>query len=155
MTPSTTCANQLRLIPPRYTGKERDSESGNDYFGARYYNPVTGRFMSRDPNNPNVIGPDKIPIDPRMLHKYLYAEGDPVDVIDPRGKASILETGSLDITIARTAPEVLQFGGSVACAFTVDAYVISLLNGANPIDATLGGAGTAGGCALAALGYFF
>src|SRR5487761_2387710 len=31
---STTCA-MLRLIGPRFTGKERDTESGNDYFGAR------------------------------------------------------------------------------------------------------------------------
>jgi hypothetical protein len=28
---------QLNRIRPRCTGKERDSESGNDYFGARYY----------------------------------------------------------------------------------------------------------------------
>jgi len=28
------------------TGKERDTESGNDYFGARYYAGSMGRFMS-------------------------------------------------------------------------------------------------------------
>src|SRR6266568_3396649 len=32
------------------TGKERDQESGNDYFGTRYYSSAIGRFMSRDPN---------------------------------------------------------------------------------------------------------
>jgi RHS repeat-associated protein len=32
----------------RSTGKERDSESGNDYFGARYYASTMGRFMSPD-----------------------------------------------------------------------------------------------------------
>ena len=31
-----------------YTGKERDTESGNDYFGARYYSSAMGRFMSPD-----------------------------------------------------------------------------------------------------------
>lgn len=30
------------------TGKERDSESGNDYFDARYYSSAMGRFMSPD-----------------------------------------------------------------------------------------------------------
>jgi RHS repeat-associated protein len=29
-----------------FTGKERDTESGNDYFGARYYASSMGRFMS-------------------------------------------------------------------------------------------------------------
>ena len=31
-----------------FTGKERDTESGNDYFGARYYASTTGRFLSPD-----------------------------------------------------------------------------------------------------------
>ena len=34
--------------PLHFTGKERDSESGNDYFGARYYASTMGRFMSPD-----------------------------------------------------------------------------------------------------------
>ena len=33
---------------PRFSGKERDTESGNDYFGARYYNSATGRWLSPD-----------------------------------------------------------------------------------------------------------
>jgi RHS repeat-associated protein len=33
----------------RYTGKERDSEFGNDYFGARYYWNGAGRWLSVDP----------------------------------------------------------------------------------------------------------
>ena len=37
-------------IYQRFTGKERDSESGNDYFGARYYGSSMGRFMSPDPS---------------------------------------------------------------------------------------------------------
>ena len=32
--------------PSRYTGKERDAESGLDYFGARYYGSNMGRWMS-------------------------------------------------------------------------------------------------------------
>ena len=34
----------------RFTGKERDSESGLDYFGARYYGSALGRFTSVDPD---------------------------------------------------------------------------------------------------------
>ena len=33
----------------KFTGKERDSESGNDYFGARYYASSMGRMLSPDP----------------------------------------------------------------------------------------------------------
>ncbi len=38
------------LSRPRYTGKERDAESGLDYFGARYYGSSMGRFLSPDPS---------------------------------------------------------------------------------------------------------
>jgi RHS repeat-associated protein len=33
-----------------FTGKERDTESENDYFGARYFGSSMGRFMSPDPS---------------------------------------------------------------------------------------------------------
>jgi RHS repeat-associated protein len=51
---------------------------------ARYYNPATGRFMSRDPNGGNLK-------DPASLHKYLYANGDPVNGIDPMGQEDLME----------------------------------------------------------------
>jgi len=45
----TPCyVHSYALITSRYTGKERDAESGNDYFGARYYGSAMGRFMSPD-----------------------------------------------------------------------------------------------------------
>ena len=37
--------------PLHFTGKERDTESGNDYFGARYYASSMGRMLSPDPSN--------------------------------------------------------------------------------------------------------
>jgi RHS repeat-associated protein len=48
MTLSAACAKEHVQILSRSTGKERDTESGNDYFGARYYNSSMGRFMSPD-----------------------------------------------------------------------------------------------------------
>ncbi|MBI3939214.1 MAG: hypothetical protein HY315_00130 [Acidobacteria bacterium] len=33
----------------KMTGKERDSESSNDFFGARYYVNVTGKWLGVDP----------------------------------------------------------------------------------------------------------
>ena len=47
MMPFTACGFGAEpLVPPRFTGKERDTESGNDYFGARYYASTMGRFLS-------------------------------------------------------------------------------------------------------------
>ena len=43
MTASAVCAATLRFLSiTGSTGKERDSESGNDYFGARYYSSSIG-----------------------------------------------------------------------------------------------------------------
>jgi RHS repeat-associated protein len=56
------------------------------YLRARYMNPTTGRFMSRDPNDAQPRNPDGTPVDPKKLHKYLYAGGDPINRIDPLGR---------------------------------------------------------------------
>ena len=49
--------------------------------------------MSRDPNDPQLIDPNGIPTDPAYLHKYLYANGDPMNGIDPAGREELVETG--------------------------------------------------------------
>jgi RHS repeat-associated protein len=53
-------------------------------YSARYYNPLTGRFLSRDPEDGNI----RIPA---TLHKYLYTGGDPVNMVDPRGRESMFD----------------------------------------------------------------
>jgi RHS repeat-associated protein len=62
-----------------YRGEQYDPDLGLYYLRARYYNPVTGRFLSRDP------GAGRIKV-PATLHKYLYASSDPIGVIDPTGR---------------------------------------------------------------------
>ena len=42
-------ADGLAKLPYRFTGKERDSETGLYYYGARYLNPTTGLWLSTDP----------------------------------------------------------------------------------------------------------
>ncbi|UWZ86822.1 RHS repeat domain-containing protein [Occallatibacter riparius] len=64
-----------------YRGEEYDSDLGLLYLRARYMNPLTGRFVSRDPD-------DGVPTDPISLHKYLYGDADPVDLSDPWGLAA-------------------------------------------------------------------
>jgi RHS repeat-associated protein len=48
-TRSAACASVVGFSTSRFTGKERDNESGNDYFGAMYFGSGMGRFLSPDP----------------------------------------------------------------------------------------------------------
>ncbi len=93
MTTAAICATrEISWRPSFYRGEQYDSDLGLYYLRARYYNPLTGRFLSRDPED----GKAKVPA---SLHKYLYTAGDPVNTADPRGRESMIETGSLDALI--------------------------------------------------------
>ena len=69
----------------RCTGKERDAESGLDYFGARYYRSNMGRFMSPDWS----AGPTQVPFadlsDPQSLNIYRYGANNPLRFRDLDG----------------------------------------------------------------------
>ena len=62
----------------KFTGYERDSETGNDYAFARYYSQKEMRFLSPDPLTGDVT-------DPQTLNKYTYVRNNPVNLIDPTG----------------------------------------------------------------------
>jgi RHS repeat-associated protein len=84
-----------------YRGEQFDTDLGLYYLRARYYNPQTGRFLSRDPE-------DGTPYDPKSLHKYLYAGGDPVNAVDPTGRAIIAEYAKLYQQIVLGEAPVVQ-----------------------------------------------
>jgi RHS repeat-associated protein len=69
----------------KFTGKERDTESGNDYFGARYYASSMGRFMSPDWND----DPEAVPYadftNPQSLNLYSYGGNNPLSKVDQTG----------------------------------------------------------------------
>ena len=67
--------------PYLFTGKERDTESGLDYFGARYYSSNMGRFSSPDPSGLYFADPTN----PQSLNLYSYALNNPLKFIDPSG----------------------------------------------------------------------
>ena len=62
--------------PYTYTGREFDAESGLLYYRARSYDPVTGRFLQKDPTG-FASG------DPNL---YTYVEGNPLNLTDPDGE---------------------------------------------------------------------
>jgi len=69
---------------PRFTGKERDGETGLDYFGARYFASAQGRFTS--PDKPFA---DQHPDVPQTWNLYAYARNNPLKFVDDTGQASI------------------------------------------------------------------
>jgi len=71
--------------PQFFTGKERDTESGNDYFGARYYASTMGRWMSPDwaPNVQAVPYADFT--HPQTLNLYQYMQNNPLTKADSDG----------------------------------------------------------------------
>jgi len=68
-----------------FTGKERDAESGNDYFGARYYASSMGRFMSPDWAAQEEPVPYANLDDPQSLNLYSYVRNNPLVNTDPTG----------------------------------------------------------------------
>lgn len=64
------------------TLKERDVETGLDYFGARYYASTQGRFTTTDPAYFQFM----MVIDPQRFNLYGYARNNPLKWIDPNGE---------------------------------------------------------------------
>ena len=85
----------------KFTGKERDAESGLDNFGARYYGSSMGRFMS--PDKPV----DQHPEDPQSWNLYSYVRNNPLISIDQDGN---YDCGQM------TADQCTQFGNNLTAA---------------------------------------
>lgn len=68
-----------------FTGKERDAESGNDYFGARYYASSMARFMSPDWDSKPQAVPYANLSDPQSLNLYSFVLNNPLSKFDPNG----------------------------------------------------------------------
>lgn len=84
-----------------FTGKERDTESGNDYFKARYFASTMGRFMSPDWSAKVEPVPYSKLGDPQTLNLYAYVRNNPMGVADADGHAgfphSAFEVGQADM----------------------------------------------------------
>jgi RHS repeat-associated protein len=121
---SPNFAHWYVLSESRYTGKERDTESGNDYFGARYYASSMGRFMSPDWSS----DPEAVPYadlgNPQSLNLYGYVNNNPLHVTDPDGHSHLecvsftiiggvsieLESGKFSV---RVSPDLAPIGGRI------------------------------------------
>jgi RHS repeat-associated protein len=81
------CSSGSLIAPTEqfFTGKERDAESGNDYFGARYYSSAMGRFMSPDWSAKVMPVPYAVLGDPQSLNLYAYVRNNPITRLDLDG----------------------------------------------------------------------
>jgi RHS repeat-associated protein len=68
-------------VPQKFTGKERDQETGLDYFGARYMSGVEGRWISPEYSMNSVIMEL-----PQTWNKYTYVYDRPTYATDPDGR---------------------------------------------------------------------
>ncbi|HWZ78986.1 MAG TPA: RHS repeat-associated core domain-containing protein [Candidatus Sulfotelmatobacter sp.] len=83
-----TCAGASQSTL-HFTGKERDSESGLDNFGARYDSSSMGRFMTPDWSaSPSPVPYASLPY-PQSLNLYSYVQNNPLKSTDPTGHCTI------------------------------------------------------------------
>jgi RHS repeat-associated protein len=103
-----------------YRGEQYDQDLGLYYLRARYYNPLTGRFVNRDPSNGIIT-------DPKTLHKYVYANGDPVNLKDPTGRDAEVADGLLigEIAIPTEVAEA-ALAVAVACVLNTAADILGI-----------------------------
>jgi len=115
-----------------FSGEHLDPNLGFYYLRARYLNPSTGRFLTMDSYEGNTY-------DPSSLHKYSYADADPIDKTDPTGHMSIaLEAQAAAIRGTISAMSTLRaivIAGAIAC--TLNFAATGVLNEADiPIGAS-------------------
>jgi RHS repeat-associated protein len=104
----TTCSSHYK-----FTGYERDTETGLDYAYARYYSSRLGRFMSADPMG---LG-SADPTDPQTMNAYAYVRNSPTSLVDPLGMMISLqqEQGWCDVVDCNFQNEIdAGAGGSIS-----------------------------------------
>jgi len=111
---------------PFLTGKERDNETGLDYFLARYYSSTQGRFMSPDEF---AGGPDELFIfadaasanptfyadltNPQSLNKYQYTYNNPLSYTDSDGHCPECPAYWLNSKIQQVDAKITQIKNDV------------------------------------------
>lgn len=85
MTRREYCYDAPPLFVYKFTGKERDSESNLDYFGARHCGSSLGRFMQVDPKQFSL----RTLANPQKWNKYAYVLNNPLALVDPNGMEEV------------------------------------------------------------------
>ncbi len=107
----------------QFTGKERDAESGLDYFGARYYGSALGRFTSPDWSATPRAVPYADLSNPQSLNLYIYMRNNPLGGADADGHDGFGDffSGFADTTyrpIVQAVSHPLDTGAALVSAAT-------------------------------------
>jgi RHS repeat-associated protein len=103
-----------------YAGEQLDANLGFYYLRARYMNPSNGRFWTMDSFEGHFT-------DPLSLHKYLYADGNPIDRIDPSGQEATIGELVADLSLGEViAAMALTLLTLVATKIAVEVTVYEL-----------------------------
>jgi RHS repeat-associated protein len=145
-----------------FTDQENDPESGLMYYGARYYDPWVGRFLSQDPGliSANPGGSfNRIVDDPGHANAYTYALNRPTVMVDPNGEIAVYVSitfsggagGGGQVSVGRAVDGKGNYGkidtagaggyGGIGGSLTINFGVVP---GANTIN-DLGGQGSTSG----------
>ncbi len=104
-----------------YCGEQFDSFTGLYYLRARYMNPSTGTFITMDEYSGSVF-------EPVSLHKYLYANANPVMYSDPSGyNAAALSLGGIGSAFASYAIAIAPYAVASACAISIGLKMLNAL----------------------------
>ncbi len=114
-------------VRQKFTSKERDSESGLDYFGARYFASGHGRFTSPDP----VLMRDARLVDPQRINLYAHTRNSPLRYVDPSGEdILVIENGPTEgnpvghTAVAVSGYGVFSLGNGTALGSSTSDYIL-------------------------------
>lgn len=108
----------------RYTGEQIDANTGFYYLRARWMDPENGRFIRTD-SWPGLIR------HPITLHKYLYADADPANKIDPSGRMSMASV-SIGISINVSLGSIARYGAAALMASLLYPVADAAINSLRP-----------------------
>ncbi|MBU3978759.1 RHS repeat-associated core domain-containing protein [Patescibacteria group bacterium] len=122
-----------------YQGQQQDPESNLYYLRARYYDPATGRFISRDPVKGTLTNP-------QTQNPYAYAGNDPINNSDPSGEfypeLAVLGGG---LTLAGLEVGGAIYGAATSCGNPIQGAIVGDQNAIeSPVGQVALGAATLG-----------
>jgi RHS repeat-associated protein len=124
--PAGVCGSVPPGQPKRFTGKERDPETGLDYFGARYYGSRVARFTAVDP----VLNIPASLTDPQRWNRYAYGLNNPLKLVDLDGRDAVWVTNS-DGTSTLVIPVSISGAGATDAT---KAAIVARANGIASLD---------------------
>jgi len=87
-------------VRQQFTQKERDTETGLDYFGARYYSSVQGRFTGADPMMSSGLA-----VEPQSWNRYSFVSNNPLRYVDDEGLVKRDKHGNVVFDADQSPPQ--------------------------------------------------